>query len=94
MSRADEHPIEEPLTVDSLRATAASVAAALRRDGEESAARLLDAAVAVSGPVHDQVLALREALVRTRSRWTETDSEVAAAATRALSDAKRLAISL
>lgn len=73
--------------------TALSEALSAAGAGDESS-RLRDAA-RFHGPVAEQVLVMRSALVATRNRWEAlADGSAVAAGRRALAAAKRLAIDL
>ena len=83
-----------PLTVSALRSVTLAVAEELRsRHAPGSADLLADAAGARSDP-RDEVLAMREALVRTRREWEQGDPGVRNLASGALRAAKTLAIDL
>ena len=77
-------------------ATMAGAAAdALRADGAEAAAGVIEMALAHSGPDHEWLLVIREALIVTRPGWEALDdSELADELAAAVAMAKRLAIEL
>ncbi len=82
------------ITVASLRETVRFISDRLRSRGRVDGAAVLDSAASIASSPHDELLAMREALVRTAPDWRSGEGDVAAIATRALAEAKRLAIRL
>jgi hypothetical protein len=78
-----------------VREAAGDLAGALAAAGAAAESRSLRDALRVDGPVPEQLLVIRSALVATRNRWEDlSDREAVAAGRRALAVAKRLAIDL
>ncbi len=85
---------QAPLTVGTIRAVVRLVAADLLRKGATGHAGMLTEAADTTSVPADELLAMREALVRTRSGWMDAGSQTRDLAERALREAKRLAIDL
>ena len=82
------------LSIAALRSVAAQLAEDLRSAAASEAAEVLWVAVRTKSVPADEVLALREALVRTRRDWAAAGPSVQALAARALKQSKALAIDL
>ena len=82
------------MTIDSLRAIVRSVAAELRSKGRDTSADRLQSAADLDSSHAEQVLVMREAMIRTRSDWSALDVASRVRAAHALEAAKGLAIEL
>jgi hypothetical protein len=81
--------------INAVRVATTALAAALAATGAEAESSHLSEAVRSAGPVAEQLLTIRSALVVTRNRWEDlADRDAVAAGRRALAVAKRLAIGL
>jgi len=82
------------MTVESLREIVRKVARELHSQGLTAGAARLVAAADLESVAAEEVLVMREALVLTRPDWSGRGMSVAAEATRAMNEAKRLAIDM
>jgi hypothetical protein len=82
------------MTVSSLREIVRKVSLELRLRGRVASASQLEAAADLKSSPADEVLAMREAMVQTRPDWSAVGVAVAPEATRAMNEAKDLAIRL
>lgn len=89
-----EADVGGPITVGSLRTIVTTVAVELRSKGRTASADRLQAAANLESSPAEEVLVMREAMVRTRSDWGTADVESRRVAARAIIAAKRLALEL